>query len=435
MATQPDFQIKEQNFSGVHNCYRTPPHRTYVVDVHISTDVRGDILQEAVNDVIERAPYFADALVERDGDFFYAKNPLPMEVAEGGLRAVGGPETNWHNLDVTYEGNVMSFSMFHALCDGLGLNLFIESVLNRYFCRKDGIDYPADGLRVPGQPVLEGEETDPFGRTYELPEDHSNDFFREKFYHLPEIDEAPLNDMRGVNFRVKESEFMELVRSCQSSPVATLQVLMGDAVLQVHPDTNETVGALIPASYRKALSVPNTFKNCVGAVRLAYRSEQMADLDFAARCQLIRQTLRASNNPVIARHMANSMGGAVRKVGQAMHSYQEKSQVLNFARNANNDTFMLDYVGSLRSRGFEDQIVSTHYKATNCQPGFRTVTLYITATAGYFDIELVRAFESDVYVGALAEQLEKRGINFVQGKEISYITPENGLIEGLGLRQ
>ena len=135
MATQPDFQIKEQNFSGVHNCYRTPPHRTYVVDVHISTDVRGDILQEAVNDVIERAPYFADALVERDGDFFYAKNPLPMEVAEGGLRAVGGPETNWHNLDVTYEGNVMSFSMFHALCDGLGLNLFIESVLNRYFCR------------------------------------------------------------------------------------------------------------------------------------------------------------------------------------------------------------------------------------------------------------------------------------------------------------
>lgn len=129
------------------------------------------------------------------------------------------------------------------------------------------------------------------------------------------------------------------------------------------------------------------------------------------------------------------MGGAVRKVGQAMHSYQEKSQVLNFARNANNDTFMLDYVGSLRSRGFKDQIVSTHYKATNCQPSFRTVILYIMATAGYFDIELVRAFESDVYVGAFAEQLEKRGINFVQGKEISYITPENGLIEGLGLRQ
>jgi hypothetical protein len=64
----------------------------------------------------------------------------------------------------------------------------------------------------------------------------------------------------------------------------------------------------------------------------------------------------------------------------------------------------------------------------------KTVTLYITATAGYFDIELVRAFQSDVYVGALAEQLEKRGIAFVQGEESSYITPENGLIGSLGLQ-
>ena len=434
MATQPDFQIKEQNFSGALNCYRTTPHRTYVVDVHISTDVNGGILQEAVNDVIERAPYFTDALVEREGDFFYAKNPLPMEVTEGGLRAVGGPETNWHNLDVTYEGNVMSFSMFHALCDGLGLNLFIESVLNRYFCRKDGIDYPADGLRVPGQPTLEGEEADPYSRSYEVPADYTNDIFSEKFYHLPENDEAPLNNMCGVNFRVKESEFMELVRSCQSSPVATLQVLMSDAVLQVHPDTIDTVGALIPASYRKILEVPNTFKNCVGALRLAYRPEQMANLDFAARCQLMRTILRESKKPNAARYSANAIGGAIRQVGQVMHSYREKLQVLNFAKNANNDTFMLDYVGSLRSRGFEDQIVSTHYKATNLGPGMRAVTLYITATAGYFDIELVRAFEGDVYEAALAEQLEKRGIAFARGEESSYITPENGLIEALGLK-
>lgn len=74
-----------------------------------------------------------------------------------------------------------------------------------------------------------------------------------------------------------------------------------------------------------------------------------------------------------------------------------------------------------------------HYKATSLDGGFRTVTLYLTATAGYFDIEIVRAFESDAYVGAFAEQLEKRGIGFAQGSEESYITPENGLITALGL--
>ena len=72
--------------------------------------------------------------------------------------------------------------------------------------------------------------------------------------------------------------------------------------------------------------------------------------------------------------IANRMGGAVAQVGQAMHSYQEKAQVLDFSKTANNDTFMIGYVGGLRSAGFEDQIASVHYKATNLDGGFRTVT-------------------------------------------------------------
>ena len=433
MTAQPEFALKQQNFSGVSHLFRANPSHSHVVDVATSGDVRGDVLQEAVDDVLARMPYFADALVEREGDFFYAENPLPFEVAEGQLRAVGGPETNWHNVDVTYRGDTISFSMFHALCDGLGLNLFVEAVLSRYFCRKDGRDYPADGLRVPGSPVLEGEELDPYSRPYELSEGFSLDFFGERYYHLPEVDEAPLDEMRGVSFRVGEGEFMELVRSCQSSPVATLQVLMAEAVTQVHPEVSETLGALVPSSNRKALNSSNTFKNCAGALRLPYRPEQMGGLDFAGRCQLARRLLREANSPDTARFIANNMGGAVRKVGQAMHSYQEKLQVLNFTKTANNDTFMLDYVGGLRSTGFEDQVSSVRYRATTLDPGFRTDTLYLTATAGFFDIELVRAFESDVYVGALADQLRRRGISFTQGEEQSYVTPENGLIRGLGL--
>lgn len=433
MAVQPDFKIKAQNFGGVPNFYRTTPHRSYVVEVVTTSDVNGEILQEAVDEVLTRMPYFADAFVEREGDFFYAENPLPFEVAEGGLRAVGGPETNWHNIDVTYEGNKMSFAMFHALCDGLGLNMFIEAVLNRYFCHKDGKDYPADGLRVPGSPILEGEEDDAYATPRKLPEGFEMDFFQEQFYHLPEIDAAPIDEMRGVNFRVKESEFMELVRSAQSSPVATLQVLMADTVLAVHPEVDQTLGSLVPCSNRKSLEVPNTFKNASGALRLPYRQADMAGLDFAARCRLSRQLLREANNPDLARFLANRMGGAVAQVGQVMHSYREKAQVLNFAKNANSDTFMIDYVGGLRSEGFEDQIASVHYKATNLDGSFRTATLYLTATAGYFDIELVRAFESDVYVGAFAEQLAKQGIAFEQGAEESYITPQNGLLSALGL--
>ena len=81
-SRQPAFQIKEQNFSGVTSLYRCSPHRTYVVEVELKKRIRGDMLQEAVDQTLQRMPYFADALTEKDGDFFYAVNPLPMEVAE-----------------------------------------------------------------------------------------------------------------------------------------------------------------------------------------------------------------------------------------------------------------------------------------------------------------------------------------------------------------
>lgn len=74
---QPDFQLKQQNFSGVSQFYRTTPTRAYVVEVGLSSSIRGDILQEAVNATLRRMPYFSDALAERNGYFYYAVNRNP----------------------------------------------------------------------------------------------------------------------------------------------------------------------------------------------------------------------------------------------------------------------------------------------------------------------------------------------------------------------
>ena len=210
-------------------------------------------------------------------------------------------------------------------------------------------------------------------------------------------------------------------------------ILMADALLSVHPDTDELFGALVPTSNRKKLNAHNTFKNCNGALRLPYRRAQMDGLGFAERCRLSRQLLREANNGEVARFMANEIGGAVAHASQTMRSYQEKQQVLNFIKYYSNDSYMIDYVGGIRSIGFEDQILSVRYKLTHLESNQGTVLLVITATAGFFDIEMTRSCESDVYVGAFAEQLERRGIAFDQGAEDRYVTPENGLIPALGL--
>ena len=431
---QPIFQIKEQNFSGVTSLYRSSPHRAYVVEVELKNRIRGDMLQEAVDQTLQRMPYFADALTEKDGDFYYAVNPLPMEVAETKqLRRVGGPETNWHCVDVTWWENTVSFSMFHALCDGLGLNLFIESVIYHYFCIRDDKKYDAKGIRTVGSPILPGEETDPFAQTYPVAEDFNMASFADKYYHLPEADEKPTDRMLAMPVRIREDDFMRFVKENKGTPTAMLHILMSHAVQTVHPENEQMIGALIPASSRKLLGAENTFKNCIGALRLPYRQEEMDKLSLLEQTQRAREMLRESKNPDMARFLANQLGGAVQKVGAVMHTYAERQAVLDFSSKSNSDTYMIDYVGSLNAGEYASEIIKTRYLATNLTRNFNSMTIYLSATAGFFHLEVVRGFESSVYCDAFLEQLVKHGIAFERDAETSYITPQNGLIEGLGL--
>ena len=431
---QPDFQRKEQNFSGVANFYCSQPSRAYVVEVGLRDNIRGDILQEAVNATLRRMPYFADALVEHNGDFYYAVNPLPFEVAQTEqLRRVGGSETNWHCLDVTYWNDTVWFSMFHGFCDGLGLNLFIEATLYNYFCIRDRKKYTVDGIRTPDSPALPDEEKDPFAHEYALPEDYTMDFFGEKYLHLPEIDEKPLDYMYGVPVQVKEDTFMRFVKENKSTPVAILHVLLANAVQAVHPENDQTVGALVPASYRRHLNAENTFKNCSGALRLPYRIAEMSGLSFEEQAQRSRALLRQANDENLAKYLANRMGGALRQISGAIPSFAGRLPYLDFKKNSNNDTCMIDYVGSLKVGEYGHEIVRTKYMATNTENHFSTVTLYISATGGFFHFEIVRAFESSVYVDAFLEQFSRHGIAYTREPESRYVTPVNGLITDLGL--
>ena len=431
---QPIFRIKEKNYSGVSQLYRAYPARAYVVEVGLSGNIRGDVLQEAVNATLCRMPYFADALVEKDGDFYYADNPLPFEVAQTEqLRRVGGAETNWHCVDVTYWNDTVWFSMFHAFCDGLGLNLFIEATLCNYFSIRDGKQYAVEGVRTPDSPVLPDEEKDPFAQEYALPEGYTMNFFGEKYLHLPEIDEKPLDYMYGVPVRVKEDEFMRFVKANKSTPVAMLHVLLANAVQAVHPENGETLGALVPASYRRHLNAENTFKNCAGALRLPYRTAEMGKLSFEEQAQRARALLKQANDENLAKYLANALGGALRKVGAAIPNFSGRLPYLDFEKNSNNDTYMIDYVGSLKAGEYGREIVRTKYMATNTRRGFGTVTLYISATGGFFHFEIVRAFECGAYVDAFLEQLTRHGVAYAREPESRYVTPENGLVTDLGL--
>ncbi|MBQ9001487.1 MAG: hypothetical protein IJ087_06505 [Eggerthellaceae bacterium] len=72
-SRQPDFEMRERLWAETSTLYADEPIRSFVVEVNLTSDVDGGVLQEAADDVLERASYFADALVEHDGAFSFLK--------------------------------------------------------------------------------------------------------------------------------------------------------------------------------------------------------------------------------------------------------------------------------------------------------------------------------------------------------------------------
>ena len=144
-----------------------PSFENYTVEITHRNPVDGTLLQRALDRTIRRMPYLSDTFVIEHGVVYYAKNPLPMEAAHvAGIRHVGGSETNYHMLDVTYDGNVTWFSMYHGFCDGQGIYTFLESVLYHYYCMKDGVEYDPNGIRCDSTEATEAETFEPYSREY-----------------------------------------------------------------------------------------------------------------------------------------------------------------------------------------------------------------------------------------------------------------------------
>ena len=159
---RPYFECKELALSASPYVYLPVNIPVYVVEVTHRDEINGEMLQEAVNRTLKRMPYLSDTFQIKDAAMYYAANTLPFEVGHtAALRRVGGAETNYHMLDVTWDSNVTWFSMFHGFCDGQGINAFIESVLYYYYCLKDGVEYEPEGIRTDKSEMTDAEVAEP----------------------------------------------------------------------------------------------------------------------------------------------------------------------------------------------------------------------------------------------------------------------------------
>ena len=328
MSTQrPNFRKKEMAYSTCPYVYLAPDMPVFTVEVSHRENVDGGLLQRALERTLTRMPYLSDTFTEEHGAVYYAENPLPMTVAHTSeIRRVGGSETNWHMLDLTWDGNKTWFSMFHGFCDGQGLNAFIESTLYHYYCMKDRTEYDPCGIRTDKGEMTEAETFEPCSKNYEVSPDFKMPERKEQPapYHIPEIVDNPRGETREYGFRVPSGAMMAYVKENGTSPSVMLSMLVAEAILRVHPDADAPIVAYLPVSVRRMLGCEETIKNCSSRIVLPVHGTPMDALPFAQRAAQLRGVLKMQMNADLYRMQYNYIGGMYRKRMEEATDYQEE---------------------------------------------------------------------------------------------------------------
>ena len=418
----PRFEAKEWNASGATQFYGKKRKRSYIVEVSLSEDIRGDLLQQAVDKTLLRMPYYSSTFVRKKGLYYYADNDLPFLVAKSKEpRIIGGVITNYHMLDVTWWENRISFAMFHGLCDGLGLNRFIEAVLYHYVCLKDGKEYSAEGIYTEKIPYDPEERADIHIKKRKADIKKLKAMMgNEKRFRLPELQGQIVERMYSLPLKVKTEDFLGWCKANAASPATATAAIMTRAIARENDIREGVIMSVIPLSLRKVLHVEKTFKNCYGALFLPSTSEEARSLSTGELAAKLRTGLKEQMNGEFAELVCAGMNTIIH-LGSKLPTYFLKTKLLSMSDNNPQDTFFVDYVGSLRCNDYADQI--THVRYLNAPPANGASFVLMSETAGYFHFTFTQTVDSDRYYLAFAAILCELGIPFEKMPYESYLNP------------
>ncbi len=243
--------------------------------------VDGQALFRAVQESAARYPYFC-IRVERHGEeyrFFHNDAPIPVFRGSEPI-CLGSGQTNGHFLAVSYEDDMISFYIYHNLCDTRGFIPWIKTVLYLYLVKTADPALSREGVNLPGEPFLPNETEDPY-QTLELPENLEPLYVQEPVpVFVPDTRYAQGPGRIDYYVRADAPAFQSLFKTSDGSPVVMTTWFLKEMIKQLFPDRGGLpVAAAIPHSLRNVLCGENNYHDQLTPLMLRY-DEKLERLPF-----------------------------------------------------------------------------------------------------------------------------------------------------------
>lgn len=288
----------------------------------------------------------------------------------------------------------------------------MASNYNHYYCMKDGAEYDPAGIRTDKTRMTDGETFEPCSKPYEISPDFKMPEKKEqpKPYHIPEIIANPSGDIREYGFRLPSGAFMAFVKENGTSPAVMFSMLLGEAILRLHPDADAPVMSNIPVSVRRMLGCEETFKNCSNRAVLPVSGTPMDTLPFAQRAAQLRNLLKMQMNTDLYRFQYNYIGGMYRKRMAEATDYLEEIKKTSAFLTISHDTFYTDYIGSPHKTGYSERITDVRFL---CHPAMgNTIHMNIIEHNGQFRVTCQACSDISTLIDTMEQAIRDHGVPF-----------------------
>ena len=402
--------------SGQVYLYRGDGLRSTVLDIRMKDKVRGDILRRALEMSLERYPYLRSKLVEKDGDFYIADNALPVALARTDkFRGLGSMKVNYQLIDVTYVEREIHVAFHHALCDGRGIVPFIETLVYYYCSWRYRQAFDSTGIRLAGEPLLQGETDEPFGDSkYEVGDGPAPEVTRDG-YALPE-NAGEVSGYYRYEINIDRDEFMTFAKANNATPSILVALLASKAVRKVHPDAEKPIVCSLASDMRNELGLSNTHKNCVTSLYLPY-SEGLEGLPLEEQATTYRQLIKEQKDPDAVRSAANSQIGMSDRL-DSLETLAETKEMLSFFDDLCINTFVVSYLGQIQVSECGDLVESIHLYSS----GNRGLIVNMLSAGDFITVDILQSFESEQFVNELLRSLDEAGLAYDASGRIDFAT-------------
>ena len=385
----------------------TPEHPNTMGMLAVLKDpVDGDLLQETVEQLRVRFPYYYVKVISKENNLSTEANPLPMTVRNTwDPIALNSAESNDHMAAWKYEGKRLAFEISHTLTDGAGVLPYFKSVLFLYLSRKLGICFDRTGFRLPGDVIPESETGNPFAGL-------DIDGAEEPLYNKPteadfyRLSDGSVSEPQVTCIRLSEAQLMQYCKDFDGSPNVFLAVILARAIRSYDPASEKTVSVSIAVNHKAILGNYDNYRLGVNVAELDFPKDRPLD-DLMKACTIARGQLILQTQPENSLWALKQRKAVYAKMDQV--PLQMKLDIMAKSAGSTRWSASISYTSS-RSFGPLDPYIEEFYALA--EPGVSDLVCEVSCLNQSFFLSIAQSGAYDAFMDVFLKELSSVGIDY-----------------------